>query len=52
MDYRNGDEAMDEISLDIKEGADIIMVKPALFYLSIIILHVKQKGCCINFRWA
>ena len=36
MDYRNGDEAMDEISLDIKEGADIIMVKPALFYLDVI----------------
>jgi porphobilinogen synthase len=36
MDYRNGNEAMDEIDLDISEGADIIMVKPALFYLDII----------------
>ncbi len=36
MDYRNGNEAMREISLDVKEGADIIMVKPALFYLDII----------------
>lgn len=36
MDYRNGNEAMEEINLDIKEGADIIMVKPALFYLDII----------------
>jgi porphobilinogen synthase len=36
MDYRNGDEAMREIDLDVKEGADIIMVKPALFYLDMI----------------
>ncbi len=36
MDYSNGNEAMREIDLDIKEGADIVMVKPALFYLDII----------------
>lgn len=36
MDYRNGDEALREIALDIKEGADAIMVKPALPYLDII----------------
>jgi len=36
MDYRNSDEAMREIYLDIKEGADIVMVKPALSYLDII----------------
>jgi len=36
MDYRNSDEAMREISLDISEGADIVMVKPALSYLDII----------------
>jgi porphobilinogen synthase len=36
MDYRNSDEAMREIYLDIKEGADMIMVKPALSYLDII----------------
>jgi porphobilinogen synthase len=36
MDYRNGNEAMREIDLDVKEGADIIMVKPALFYLDMI----------------
>lgn len=36
MDYRNSDEAMREISLDISEGADIVMVKPALPYLDII----------------
>lgn len=36
MDYSNSREAMREISLDIEEGADIIMVKPALSYLDII----------------
>jgi porphobilinogen synthase len=36
MDFRNSDEAMREIALDIREGADIIMVKPALSYLDII----------------
>ncbi|MGE5308685.1 MAG: porphobilinogen synthase [Deltaproteobacteria bacterium] len=36
MDPPNGDEAMREIALDIEEGADIIMVKPALAYLDII----------------
>jgi porphobilinogen synthase len=36
MDYRNADEAMREIALDIQEGADIVMVKPALAYLDVI----------------
>lgn len=36
MDFFNSDEAMREIALDIEEGADIIMVKPALFYLDIV----------------
>lgn len=36
MDPANTDEAMREIELDIMEGADIIMVKPALSYLDII----------------
>ncbi len=36
MNYANGREALREIELDIEEGADIIMVKPALFYLDII----------------
>jgi porphobilinogen synthase len=36
MDYRNSNEALREISLDIKEGADAVMVKPALPYLDII----------------
>lgn len=36
MDYHNSNEAMREIALDIEEGADIVMVKPALSYLDII----------------
>lgn len=36
MDYHNADEAMREIAIDIEEGADIVMVKPALSYLDII----------------
>jgi porphobilinogen synthase len=36
MDPANGDEAIREITLDVQEGADIIMVKPALPFLDII----------------
>jgi Delta-aminolevulinic acid dehydratase len=36
MDFRNADEALREVALDIAEGADIVMVKPALAYLDII----------------
>jgi porphobilinogen synthase len=36
MDTGNSDEAMREIALDIQEGADIVMVKPALSYLDLI----------------
>jgi len=36
MDAANGDEALREVALDIAEGADIVMVKPALAYLDII----------------
>ncbi|HEX72895.1 MAG TPA: porphobilinogen synthase [Candidatus Hydrogenedentes bacterium] len=36
MDPANGDEALREMALDIEEGADIIMVKPALSYLDVI----------------
>ncbi|MCX8172062.1 MAG: porphobilinogen synthase, partial [Archaeoglobaceae archaeon] len=34
--FHNSDEAMREIELDIAEGADIVMIKPALAYLDII----------------
>ena len=36
MDFRNRNEALREVALDIKEGADIVMVKPGLPYLDII----------------
>lgn len=36
MDYRNSQEALREVALDIEEGADIVMVKPGLPYLDII----------------
>lgn len=36
MDPANSDEALQEVSLDISEGADIVMVKPAMPYLDII----------------
>jgi len=36
MDPANGDEAIREITLDVEEGADILMVKPALAYLDVI----------------
>ena len=42
MDFRNSDEAMREVSLDIKEGADMVMIKPGLPYLDII-KSIKDK---------
>ena len=36
MDFSNAREAFREVELDIQEGADIVMVKPAIFYLDII----------------
>jgi len=42
MDPANSDEALREVGLDIEEGADIVMVKPALAYLDII-YRVKQE---------
>ena len=42
MDFCNPDEALREVALDIEEGADIVMVKPAIHYLDII-YRVKQR---------
>ena len=42
MDYANADEALREVALDIEEGADIVMVKPALGYQDLI-WRVKEK---------
>lgn len=42
MDPANGEEAIREASLDIQEGADLLMVKPGMWYLDVI-YRVKQK---------
>ena len=42
MDFSNSDEAIREVALDIKEGADIVMVKPGMPYLDIIRI-IKNK---------
>src|SRR5213078_4655701 len=42
MDSANADEALREVELDIREGADIVMVKPAMAYLDIV-YRVKTK---------
>jgi porphobilinogen synthase len=45
MDPANGAEALREVALDLEEGADIIMVKPALSYLDIIRRVKDRFGC-------
>jgi porphobilinogen synthase len=42
MDPANGDEAIVEVAMDLDEGADIVMVKPALSYLDVI-RRVKER---------
>jgi porphobilinogen synthase len=42
MDFANGDEALREVELDIREGADMVMVKPGLPYLDIV-WRVREK---------
>ena len=42
MDFRNSDEAIREVALDIREGADMVMVKPGMPYLDII-KSIKDK---------
>ena len=42
MDYRNSDEALREVALDIKEGADMVMVKPGMPYLDVV-KSIKEK---------
>lgn len=42
MDYRNGRESMKEAMLDEQEGADILMVKPALAYMDVI-ANLRQQ---------
>ncbi len=45
MDPSNAREALNEVKLDIEEGADIVMVKPALAYLDIIRMVKDTFGC-------
>jgi porphobilinogen synthase len=47
MDPANGDEAMREISVDLEEGADLVMVKPALAYLDVILRARETFGAPI-----
>ena len=42
MDFKNSDEALREVALDIREGADMVMVKPGMPYLDII-KSIKEK---------
>ena len=42
MDYKNSNECLREVGLDIKEGADFVIVKPGMPYLDIIKL-VKEN---------
>ena len=44
MDPANGEEALREVRLDIEEGADIVMIKPALPYLDVIRRVKDQTG--------
>ena len=60
MDPANGNEALREVALDVEEGADIVMVKPALNYLDVICqvkdmfgmpvaaYHVSGEFACIK----
>jgi porphobilinogen synthase len=42
MDPANGDEALREVELDLKEGADMVMVKPGMPYLDLV-WRVKER---------
>ncbi|HUK82320.1 MAG TPA: porphobilinogen synthase [Verrucomicrobiae bacterium] len=42
MDFANAEEALREVALDIEEGADVVMVKPALAYMDLI-RRVKER---------
>lgn len=48
MDFANGREALREIAADIEEGADIVMVKPALAYLDVL----KEAALSFNAPFA
>jgi len=50
MDPANSDEALREVALDIQEGADMVMVKPGLFYLDIL-QRVKHQFILPTFAY-
>ena len=50
QDFRNSDEAMHEIALDVDEGADIIMIKPGMPYLDII-YRAKERFMMPTFAY-
>ena len=45
MDPGNSDEALREVALDLREGADMVMVKPGMPYLDIV-RRVKDELRC------
>ena len=45
MDYANSEEALREVALDLEEGADIVMVKPAIGYLDVVWRVKERFGC-------
>ena len=45
MDVSNAEEALREVALDLREGADIVMVKPALAYLDVLYRVKTGFGC-------
>ena len=47
MNFANGREALREIRMDIEEGADIILIKPALTYLDVISRAREDFDCVI-----
>ena len=57
MDYHNRREALKEVALDVEEGADIVMVKPAMAYADIIrqvrqLVHVPVAAYSVSGEYA
>lgn len=51
MNPANGDEAMHEISLDIAEGADVVIIKPGMPYLDILTRAKTEFGVpCVAYQ--
>ena len=50
MDPPNAREALDETALDVAEGADMVMVKPALAYLDVVARACATRSTCRSRR--